>query len=96
VHYNICSLVEGKDKLINSKLDGLQKHVGKKKALILCLGLLGNDYYINNDSQHQRNEKVHANRALDSIVELVVHGGKVQKRKKNCPLCGNFSSLETW
>jgi hypothetical protein len=30
----VCSLVEGKDKILNLKLDGLQKHVGKKKALI--------------------------------------------------------------
>jgi hypothetical protein len=30
VHYKIFFLVEGKDKLLNPKLDGLQKHAGKK------------------------------------------------------------------
>jgi hypothetical protein len=54
------------------------------------------DYYINNDSQHQKNEKVHANRALDFIAKLVVHGGKAEKRKTICPFCGNFSSPKTW
>jgi hypothetical protein len=57
----ICFLVEGKDKFLNPKLDGMQMHVGKKKALVPCPRLLVGDYYINNDSQHQRNDKVHAN-----------------------------------
>jgi len=46
VHYNIFFLVEGKDKLLNPKLDGLQKHAGKKKPLILHPWLLVGDYYI--------------------------------------------------
>jgi hypothetical protein len=52
VHYKICSLVEGKDKKINRKLDGLQKHASKKKTLIPHPRVLVGDYYINNDSQH--------------------------------------------
>jgi hypothetical protein len=34
VCYKVCSLVESKDKILNLKLDGLQKHVGKGKTLI--------------------------------------------------------------
>lgn len=52
VHYKDFFLVEGKDKLLNPKLDGLQKHVGKKKLLILRPWFLVGDYYINNDSEH--------------------------------------------
>ncbi len=49
----VCSLVEGKDKILNLKLDGLQKHVGKKKALIFHQWILAGEFYINNDNQHQ-------------------------------------------
>jgi hypothetical protein len=92
----ICFLVEGKDKLLNPKLDGLRMHVGKRKALIPHPRLLVGDYYINNDSQHQRNDKVHANQALESIAKLVVHGGKAKKKNKNYPVYNNFSSPKTW
>jgi hypothetical protein len=61
VFCKICFLVEGKDKLLNPKLDGLQMHVGKRKALIPRPRFLVGDYYINNDSQHQINDRVHAN-----------------------------------
>ncbi len=48
----ICSLVEGKDKILNLKLDGLQKHASKRKTLVPHPGVLVSDYYISNDSQH--------------------------------------------
>jgi hypothetical protein len=57
-------------------------HIGKKKALIPCPRLLVGDYYINNDSQHQRNDKVHTNQVPDSIAKLMVHGRKAKKKKK--------------
>jgi hypothetical protein len=34
VRCKVCFLVEGKDKILNLKLDGLQKHARKRKALI--------------------------------------------------------------
>jgi hypothetical protein len=43
-------------KLLNLKLDGLQKHVGKEKALTPHPRILVGDYYISNDNQHQRKE----------------------------------------
>jgi len=82
VHYKICSLVEDKDKNLNLKLDGLQKHASKKKTLILHPGILVGDYYIDNDSQHQWNERVHPTWGPDSITNLVVNGGKAEKKKK--------------
>jgi hypothetical protein len=36
VHCKVCSMVEGKEKIINPKLNGLQEHVRKRKALIPC------------------------------------------------------------
>jgi hypothetical protein len=47
VCYKICSLVEGKDKILNLKL-GFVKNAGKKKALVPHPRVLVNDYY----SQH--------------------------------------------
>jgi hypothetical protein len=34
VHCKVCSLVEGKDKILNPKLDGLQKHARKGKTFV--------------------------------------------------------------
>lgn len=76
-------MVEDKEKLLNLKLDGLQKHVGEEKALTSHPKNLVGDYYINNDNQHQRNERVHVNQGSYSIVELVVNGKKVEKKKEN-------------
>ncbi len=50
VHCKVCSLVEGKDKILNHELGGLQKHARKKKTLISHLGVLCGEPYINNDS----------------------------------------------
>jgi len=95
VCYKVCAMVEDKKKKnLNLKLDGLQKHVGKEKALTPHPRILVGDYYINNDNQHQRNERVHVNQGSYSIVELVVNGRKIEKEKKN-PICGNFPFVET-
>ncbi len=61
VHCKDCSIVEGKEKFINPKSNGLQKHVRKRKPLVPCLRVLVGDYYINNDNQCQRNDRIHAN-----------------------------------
>ncbi len=82
VHCTVCFMVESKEKNMNPKLNGLQEHVRKKKALVLCSRVLMGDYYINNDNQCQRNERFHANWDQDYITKLVVNGRKVKKEKK--------------
>jgi hypothetical protein len=37
VDWKVCSMVQGKEKVINPKLNGLQEHVRKRKALVPCL-----------------------------------------------------------
>jgi len=76
-----CSLVEGKDKIINLKLDCLQQHARKRKALISHRGVLAS--YISNDSQHQRSERAYSSQGLDSIAKLVVNGGKTKIKNKS-------------
>jgi hypothetical protein len=74
-------LVEGKDKILNPELDGLQKHARKWKALISHPRILPGESYINNDSQHQRNERAYVSSSSNSIAKLVVNGRKARKRK---------------
>jgi hypothetical protein len=64
----------------------------KKKPLTPHPRFLVGDYYVNNDNQHQKNERVH-NQGSYSIVELVVNGRKVEKKRKN-PISGNFQFVE--
>lgn len=82
VHYKVCSMVKGKEKLINPKLNGLQEHVRKRKVLVPCLRILVGDYYINNDKKCQRNERFHASWDQDYITKLVVNRRKAKKEKK--------------
>jgi hypothetical protein len=52
---------------------------------------------INNDSQHSKNERVHASRGPNSIMEMVVNGRKVEKkRKEKHSICGNFPFAKIW
>ncbi len=50
--YKVCYLVENKDNILNPKMDGLDKHAGKRKKIIFHLGVLVGESYINNDNQH--------------------------------------------
>jgi hypothetical protein len=74
-------MVENKEKLLNIKLDDLQKHARKNKVLVYCSKVLMGDYYINNDNQHQRNEMVHASQHPNFIVKLVLNGRKIKRKK---------------
>ncbi len=50
-------------------------------------------YYINNDNQHQRNERIYVTWGINFIAELVVMEGKL-KNIKIYPICGNFPYVE--
>jgi hypothetical protein len=45
VCYKIYSIVEGKEKLLNPKLDNLQKHSNKRKTLVAHLKVVMGEYY---------------------------------------------------
>jgi hypothetical protein len=64
-------------------LDGLHKHARKRKTLIFFPRVLAGESYINNDSQHQINERAYVSRGLDFIAKLVVNGGKAEKKLSN-------------
>ncbi len=80
VCYKVCSLVEVKDKILNPKLDYLQKHVRKRKTFISHPWVLVGESYINNDNQHQRNERAYVSQGPNFIAELVANGGKAKNK----------------
>jgi uncharacterized protein (DUF2164 family) len=60
----ICSIVEGKDKFLSSKLDTLQKHVGWKKIFVDFIGIAIGGWYYNKESTHAKNEKLYGGNIL--------------------------------
>jgi hypothetical protein len=62
--------------------------------LSFCLGVLVGESCINNDSQHQRNERVYASWGLNFIAKLVVNGRKVEKRKQIVQFVAIFHLLK--
>jgi hypothetical protein len=57
VRYNICSKIEGKEKLLAPKLDSLWKHCGRRKTLTDVQGVCKvGEYYMSKDLVHTKNE----------------------------------------
>jgi hypothetical protein len=54
----------------------------EKQNTIFHPRVLASESYINNDNQHQRNEKAYVNQGPDFIAKLVFNGGKEEKRNK--------------
>ncbi len=52
MHCKIYLVVEGKEKLLNPKLDGLNKHLGKRKSLVVHSGVAVGEYYQIKKNQH--------------------------------------------
>jgi hypothetical protein len=71
--------VEVKEKLLNPKLDGLQKHFGRQRSLITHPRIAMGNYYQINQSQHQKNERIHTIQGPHSIVQLMINGGRAEK-----------------
>jgi len=51
--------VEGKEKLVNLKLNGLHKHLGERKVLIVHPRVAVGEYYQSFESQHQKNKRMY-------------------------------------
>jgi hypothetical protein len=52
VRCRIYSVVEGKEKLLNFKLDDLHKHLSKRKVLVVHPKVVVGEYYQSSKSQH--------------------------------------------
>jgi hypothetical protein len=71
-----------KTKIINLKLDGLQKHVRRKKTLIYLPGVLVGESYISNDNQHQKNERAMKGLMLAGLHILLQSWWLMEGRQK--------------
>ncbi len=58
VHYCVCTKIEGKEKLLVSNLDSLNKHYNKKKVKKPMHGHVVAEYYLNPNFTHVKNEKI--------------------------------------
>jgi hypothetical protein len=82
VRCKVCTKVNGRDCILESKCDGLAKHQGWTKALrdIPRLGVKRDQYYWNNDSRHMKAERALAATNGDSILKVLA--GAPRKRKE--------------
>ncbi len=69
MHCGICSVVEGKEKLLNLKLDGLQKHSSCSSKNYM------GEYYQIFESRHQKNERIFYSRFIISY-SIILNGGR--------------------
>lgn len=83
----VCSKVEGKDKLLVSKIDGLWKHAGRRKAerdMIFGKKKIkrGEQYFIT-DCGHVKNEKIYfASLGQDTVARQVIQSSTIERRRK--------------
>ncbi len=61
--------------------------------MITCHGVAMGNYYQSNQSQHQKNERIHTIQRLHSIVQLMLNGGRA---KYIYTICGSVPLIETW
>jgi hypothetical protein len=70
VKCTICNAIEGKEKLLVSKLDSLIKHLGQRKCVKAKPRVKIGEYYLNPTNQYVKNENLYASPGHDSIVTL--------------------------
>lgn len=67
----IYSKILRKPKLLAPKLDTLQKHFGRRKVIVLSLGVAIGDWYYYNDATHYKNERTFIGQNYEIIMTLV-------------------------
>lgn len=76
---NVCSKIQGRNKLLIPKFDHLIKHLNLKKFSVVKLGVAISAYYVKPNNAHVKNEKFYASTMRDMIVDLIE---KVEKTKE--------------
>jgi hypothetical protein len=65
---HICTDIKGRDKLLVPKIDGLWKHVGRRRALANFGNVRKGDFYFLSTNQYVKNEKIHFARGGGTTV----------------------------
>jgi hypothetical protein len=82
VKCRICSNVEGREKLLVPKIDGLWKHAGRRRALANFGNVRKGDFYFLSTNQHVKNENIYFARGGSATVLQQLATGVVQERCK--------------
>jgi hypothetical protein len=95
VQCKVYSFIDGKDKLLVVKLDSLWKHAGRRKTLVVMMGVKVGEHYFLKSNAHVANEKLYFTKGLKIVLQQVIHGAAqfLDKRKKNCAICLEFSFI---
>ncbi len=77
----VCSDIDGKDRLLVTKLDSLWKHVGQRLATIAFVGVLIGDIYFLETNQHMINEKFYMQRGKGFVLQQIAKRLVVEQKK---------------
>jgi len=85
VHQAKCKVytkIKGKEKFFAPKLDSLWKHSGKKKAFTIIRRLCkADEYHMNKDFSHAKNEHLYCLVKKDTIANQICHVVGENKKK---------------
>jgi hypothetical protein len=82
VRCKICSEVEGREKLLAPKINGLWKHAGRRRALANFGGVKKGEHYFLGTNQHVQNERRYFAQVGDTIAVQVAQGAVKEKKWK--------------
>jgi hypothetical protein len=88
----MCTFVEGKEKLLASKLDNLLKHQGHYKVKVSILRVNANNFYFDKDFVHVKNECCYTIIDRPSILDQLQADVLFETNMKICPICCYFLS----
>jgi hypothetical protein len=91
VNCKICSMINGKPKLIVPKWDNLEKHMGKRWALV-DLPKKGQCYWDKN-CKHVKNHELFVSRKVDTVLQMVQNTIVGESRRKFVQLATLFHVL---
>ncbi len=78
----VCTKIEGKEKLLVSKLDSLIKHFSKKKVKKPILGHVMGEYYLKPRFYPcEDQEDLYNMIGKDNIIKQMHHGIKLRRKK---------------
>jgi hypothetical protein len=79
----VCTKIKGKEKLFAPKLNNLWKHSERRKALTTIPRICkANEYYMNKDFSHAKNEHLYCLVKKDTIVNQIYHVVVGEKKKQ--------------
>jgi hypothetical protein len=79
----VCTKIEGRNKLFVPKLDTLWKHGGRCKAHTDIPGVaMKREFYMALDCTHFKNEVLFLARGQDTVLEQIIAGTTLERKKK--------------